>query len=231
MKHRWSCWLCSLYTAESFCWKQAIPHSGSTSEDALNSAPVEGAHDGGLDSGSLQFAEEVEVCLSLLGQWCGVSSPGEVHVSEDLMSSPSIQQNRWWSVGVAVVRTPLDQLAHLACVVGLIDVGDKTTTVVSCTNLINFKIKKCWAIVWNPTSSRLPFGALAALKEWVAIQHAKVQTQKYGGSMKPSFTLLEFKAHGSAFLVKKKQQQHKKSFCCFQFHRNPCKVCEKEKDG
>ena len=56
----------------------AIPHSDATSQDALNGASVEGAHDGGRGSSSFQFAEEVETVLCFLGQCCCVFSPGEV---------------------------------------------------------------------------------------------------------------------------------------------------------
>ncbi len=56
----------------------AIPHSDAASQNALNGASVEGAHDGGRGSGSSQFAEEVETLLCFLGQCYGVVSPGEV---------------------------------------------------------------------------------------------------------------------------------------------------------
>ncbi len=56
----------------------AIPHSDAASQDALDGASVEGAHDGGRGSGSSEFAEEVETLLCFLGQCCSVVSPGEV---------------------------------------------------------------------------------------------------------------------------------------------------------
>ncbi len=56
----------------------AIPHSDAASQDALDGASVEGAHDGGRGSGSSQFAEEVETLLCFLGQCCSVVGPGEV---------------------------------------------------------------------------------------------------------------------------------------------------------
>ncbi len=40
-----------------------IPHSDAASQDALDGASVEGAHDGGRGSGSSEFAEEVETLL------------------------------------------------------------------------------------------------------------------------------------------------------------------------
>ncbi len=46
----------------------AIPHSDAASQDALDGASVEGAHDGGRGSGSSEFAEEVETLLCFLGQ-------------------------------------------------------------------------------------------------------------------------------------------------------------------
>ncbi len=45
----------------------AIPHSDAASQDALDGASVEGAHDGGRGSGSSEFAEEVETMLCFLG--------------------------------------------------------------------------------------------------------------------------------------------------------------------
>ncbi len=56
----------------------AIPHSGAASQDALDGASVEGAHDGSRGSGSSEFAEEVETLLCFLGQCRSVVSPGEV---------------------------------------------------------------------------------------------------------------------------------------------------------
>ncbi len=56
----------------------AIPHSDAASQDALDGASVEGAHDGGRGSGSSEFAEEVETLLCFLGQCRSVVSPGEV---------------------------------------------------------------------------------------------------------------------------------------------------------
>ncbi len=56
----------------------AIPHSYAASQNALDGASVEGAHDGGRGSGSSEFAEEVEMLLCFLGQCCSVVGPGEV---------------------------------------------------------------------------------------------------------------------------------------------------------
>ncbi len=56
----------------------AIPHSDAASQNALDGASVESAHDGGRGSGSSEFAEEVETLLCFLGQCCSVVSPGEV---------------------------------------------------------------------------------------------------------------------------------------------------------
>ncbi len=56
----------------------AIPHSDAASQDTLDGASIEGAHDGGRGSGSSEFAEEVEMLLCFLGQCCSVVSPGEV---------------------------------------------------------------------------------------------------------------------------------------------------------
>ncbi len=56
----------------------AIPHSDAASQNALDGASVEGAHDGGQGSGSSEFAEEVETLLCFLGQCRSVVSPGEV---------------------------------------------------------------------------------------------------------------------------------------------------------
>ncbi len=43
----------------------AIPHSDAASQDALDGASVESAHDGGRGFGSSEFAEEVETLLCL----------------------------------------------------------------------------------------------------------------------------------------------------------------------
>ncbi len=61
---------CSHYALKGLaagCVASAIPHSDAASQDALDGASVEGAHDGGRDSGSSQFAEEVETLLCFLG--------------------------------------------------------------------------------------------------------------------------------------------------------------------
>ncbi len=50
----------------------AIPHSDAASQNALDGASVEGAHDGGRGSGSSEFTEEVETLLWFLGQCCSV---------------------------------------------------------------------------------------------------------------------------------------------------------------
>ncbi len=54
----------------------AIPHSDAASQNALDGASVEGAHDGGRGSGSSEFAEEVETLLCFLGQCCCWSRRG-----------------------------------------------------------------------------------------------------------------------------------------------------------
>ncbi len=56
----------------------AIPHSDAASQNALDCASVEGAHDGGRGSGSSEFAQEVETLLCFLGQCRSVVGPGEV---------------------------------------------------------------------------------------------------------------------------------------------------------
>ncbi len=48
----------------------AIPHSDAASQDALDGASVESAHDGGRGFGSSEFVEEVETLLCFLGQCC-----------------------------------------------------------------------------------------------------------------------------------------------------------------
>ncbi len=61
---------CSHYALKGLaagCVASAIPHSDAASQDALDGASVEGAHDGGRGSGSSQFAEEVETLLCFLG--------------------------------------------------------------------------------------------------------------------------------------------------------------------
>ncbi len=59
---------CSHYPLKGLaagCVASAIPHSDAASQDALDGASVEGAHDGGRGSGSSQFAEEVIwLCLN-----------------------------------------------------------------------------------------------------------------------------------------------------------------------
>ncbi len=56
----------------------AIPQSDAASQNALDCASVEGAHDGGRGSGSSEFAQEVETLLCFLGQCRSVVGPGEV---------------------------------------------------------------------------------------------------------------------------------------------------------
>ncbi len=54
---------CSHYALKGLaagCVAGAIPHSDAASQDALDGASVEGAHDGGRGSATSQFAEEVE---------------------------------------------------------------------------------------------------------------------------------------------------------------------------
>ncbi len=72
---------CSHYPLKGLAARRvagAIPHSDAASQDALDGASVESAHDGGRGSGSSEFAEEVETLLCFLGQCCSVVSPGEV---------------------------------------------------------------------------------------------------------------------------------------------------------
>ncbi len=52
---------CSHYPLEGLAAGRvagAIPHSDAASQDALDGASLEGAHDGGRGSGSSEFAEE-----------------------------------------------------------------------------------------------------------------------------------------------------------------------------
>ncbi len=129
----------------------AIPHSDAASQDALDGASVEGAHDGGRGSGSSQFAEEVETLLCFLGQCCSVVSPGEVlcdvytqelGAAHSLHSrtidgqrsmlrvhSPEVNNNLLRLLHIQreiVVTAPPGQAAHLAPVVCLIAVADET---------------------------------------------------------------------------------------------------------
>uniref|UniRef100_A0A9J7ZV02 Uncharacterized protein n=1 Tax=Cyprinus carpio carpio TaxID=630221 RepID=A0A9J7ZV02_CYPCA len=71
-----------------------IPHSDAARQNALDGASFEGAHDGGRDSGSSQFAEEVEMLLCFLGQCCSVVSPEEVLCdvhTQELRAAHSLQ--------------------------------------------------------------------------------------------------------------------------------------------
>ncbi len=129
----------------------AIPHSDAASQDALDGASVEGAHDGGRGSGSSEFAEEVETLLCFLGQCCSVVSPGEVlcdvytqelGAAHSLHSrtidgqrsmlsvhSPEVNNNLLRLLHIQreidVIASP-GQVAHLAPVVCLISVADET---------------------------------------------------------------------------------------------------------
>ncbi len=72
---------CSHYPLEGLAAGRdagAIQHSEAASQNALDGASVEGAHDGGRGSGSSEFAEEVETLLCFLGQCRSVVGPGEV---------------------------------------------------------------------------------------------------------------------------------------------------------
>ncbi len=127
----------------------AIPHSGS--QDALDGASVEGAHDGGRGSGSSEFAEEVETLLCFFVQCCSVVSPGEVlcdvYTQElgaahslhsrtidgqrSLLSvhSPEVNNNLLHLLHIQreiVVTAPPGQAAHLAPVVCLNSVANET---------------------------------------------------------------------------------------------------------
>lgn len=66
-------------------WKMSVSdsaasmsHSDAASEDALNCSTVGGSHDGGWNSCSHQFAEEVKTSLSLQAQRCSCW-PGRGH--------------------------------------------------------------------------------------------------------------------------------------------------------
>ncbi len=129
----------------------AIPHSDAASQDALDGASVEGAHDGGRGSGSSEFAEEVEMLLCFLGQCCSVVGPGEVlcdvytqelgaahslhgrtidgQRSMQRVHSPEVNNNLLRLLHIQreiVVTAPPGQVAHLAPVVCLISVADET---------------------------------------------------------------------------------------------------------
>ncbi len=129
----------------------AIPHSDAASQDTLDGASVESAHDEGRGSGSSEFAEEVETLLCFLGQCCSVVSPGEVlcdvHTQElgaarslhshtvdgqrSMLSvhSPEVNNNllRLLHIQREIVDpAPPSQAAHLAPVVCLISVADET---------------------------------------------------------------------------------------------------------
>ncbi len=129
----------------------AIPHSDAASQDALDGASVEGAHDGGRGSGSSEFAEEVETLLCFLGQCCSVVGPGEVlcdvntqelGAARSLHSrtvdgqrsmlsvhSPEVNNNLLRLLHIQreiVVPAPPGQAAHLAPVVCLISVANET---------------------------------------------------------------------------------------------------------
>ncbi len=122
---------------------QAPYHTVSAaSQDALDGASVEGAHDGGRGSGSSEFAEEVETLLCFLGQCRSVVGPGEVlcdvHTQElgaarslhsrtvdgqrSMLSvhSPEVNNNLLRLLHIQreiVVLAPPGQAAHLAPVV------------------------------------------------------------------------------------------------------------------
>ncbi len=129
----------------------AIPHSDAASQDTLDGASVESAHDGGRGSGSSEFAEEVETLLCFLGQCCSVVSPGEVlcdvHTQKlgaarslhsrtvdgqrSMLSvhSPEINNNLLRLLHIQreiVVPAPPGQAAHLTPVVCLISVANET---------------------------------------------------------------------------------------------------------
>ncbi len=120
----------------------AIPHSDAASQDALDGASVEGAHDGGRGSGSSEFAEEVETLLCFLCQCCSVVGPGEVlcdvytqelgaahslhgrtidgQRSMQRVHSPEVNNNLLRLLHIQreiVVTAPPGQAAHLAPVV------------------------------------------------------------------------------------------------------------------
>ncbi len=125
--------------------------SDAASQNALDGASVEGAHDGGRGSGSSEFAEEVETLLCFLGQCCSVVGPGEVlcdvHTQELVVAhslhrrtidgqrsmqsvhSPEVNDNllRLLHIQREIdVTAPPGQAAHLAPVVCLISVADET---------------------------------------------------------------------------------------------------------
>ncbi len=129
----------------------AIPHSDAASQNVLDGASVEGAHDGGRSSGSSEFVEEVETLLCFLGQCCSVVGPGEVlcdvytqelgtahslhgrtidgQRSMQRVHSPEVNNNLLRLLHIQreiVVTAPSGQAAHLAPVVCLISVADET---------------------------------------------------------------------------------------------------------
>ncbi len=137
----------------------AIPHSDAASQDALDGASVEGAHDRGRGSGSSEFAEEVETLLCFLGQCCSVVSPGEVlcelytqelGAAHSLHSrtidgqrsmlsvhSPEVNNNLLHLLHIQreiVVTAPPRQAAHLTPPQSLLLM--RPTTIVSSTNLM-----------------------------------------------------------------------------------------------
>ncbi len=128
-----------------------IPHSDAASQNALDGASVEGAHDGGRGSGSSEFVEEVETLLCFLGQCCSVVGPGEVlcdvytqelgaahslhgrtihgQRSMQRVHSPEVNDNLLRLLHIQreiVVTAPPGQAAHLAPVVCLISVANET---------------------------------------------------------------------------------------------------------
>ncbi len=128
----------------------AIPHSDAASQNALDGASVEGVHYGGRDSGSFEFAEELEKLLCFLGQCCSVVSPGEVlcdvHTQElgaahsvhsctidgqrSMLSvhSPEVNNNLLRLLHIQreiVVTAPPGQATHLAPVVCPISVANE----------------------------------------------------------------------------------------------------------
>ncbi len=144
----------SLYALEGLAAGRvaiAISHSDAASQNDLDGASVESAHDGGRGSGSSEFAEQVEMLLCFLGQCCSIVSPGEVlcgvHTQElgaalSLHSRTVAGQRSMLSLHSSevndnllrllriqreiVVTAPPSQTAHLAPVVCLNSVANET---------------------------------------------------------------------------------------------------------
>ncbi len=90
----------TIFSADlTMCWR-AIPHSDAASQNALDGASVEGAHDGGWGSGSSEFAEEVEALMCFLGQYCSDVSPAEVLLRSFSLVNPGEVHIYVWSTQI-----------------------------------------------------------------------------------------------------------------------------------